>query len=322
MNKTSIQLASVGSGMIAKSAVPAIKATNGIDCVAVCSRTEPLLKAFASSMGIERTYTSYSALLAEKGLDALYLATPNHLHVQQAKMALQEGKHLIIEKPVAVHAGDVEELIRSAKSAGVFFFEAISTLYLPTFRFIKENLSCIGKIKTVEIAYGKRSSRFDAYLRGETPNVFDPQKDGGALNDLGIYCIHAATALFGAPASVSYLAERGRCEIDLSGVMTLEYPDFSCTLSCAKNKDLKNGIFIVGEKGSITAPCELNALATVAVKTEEGEKTLTIPADTNRLSFEFTEFSRAIREKDHAFFMQAALQTKLAVSVLEQGHLR
>ena len=190
-----------------------------------------------------------AAMLERSDLDLIDIASPNRFHVEQALAALEHGKHVIVEKPAAVTRGDVQRLIDAARANGVYFFEAITTLFMPQYEACRLLLPKLGRIEQAHITYAQYSSRYDAYLRGENPNIFNPAMQAGALNDMGVYCVHMAVDLFGVPQDVRYLAELGPNGIDLAGRLTLTYPSLTCEILTAKNADLGSGCRITGENG-------------------------------------------------------------------------
>ena len=241
-----LRVGTVGTSSIMRTIQGAIRLTDGMECRVVYSRTEEQGRAFAAEMGVPEHCTDYAAMLERSDLDLIDIASPNRFHVEQALAALEHGKHVIVEKPAAVTRGDVQRLIDAARANGVYFFEAITTLFMPQYEACRLLLPKLGRIEQAHITYAQYSSRYDAYLRGENPNIFNPAMQAGALNDMGVYCVHMAVDLFGAPQDVRYLAELGPNGIDLAGRLTLTYPSLTCEILTAKNADLGSGCRITG----------------------------------------------------------------------------
>ena len=244
-----LRVGTVGTSSIMRTIQEAIRLTDGMECRVVYSRTEEQGRAFAAEMGVPEHCTDYAAMLERSDLDLIDIASPNRFHAEQALAALEHGKHVIVEKPAAVTRGDVQRLIDAARANGVYFFEAITTLFMPQYEACRLLLPKLGRIEQAHITYAQYSSRYDAYLRGENPNIFNPAMQAGALNDMGVYCVHMAVDLFGAPQDVRYLAELGPNGIDLAGRLTLTYPSLTCEILTAKNADLGSGCRITGENG-------------------------------------------------------------------------
>ena len=247
--ETMLRFGTIGTGWIANSYVDGALDSGLWQLTAVYSRTKEKGLAFAAPYGVKTIFTDLEEMAATDKIDAVYIASPNKLHIEQARVFLEHGKHVIVEKPAAVTRGDVQRLIDAARANGVYFFEAITTLFMPQYEACRLLLPKLGRIEQAHITYAQYSSRYDAYLRGENPNIFNPAMQAGALNDMGVYCVHMAVDLFGAPQDVRYLAELGPNGIDLAGRLTLTYPSLTCEILTAKNADLGSGCRITGENG-------------------------------------------------------------------------
>ena len=190
---------------------------------------------------------------------------------------------------------------------------------MPNFLAVKEQLAKLGALEKVWISFGKYSSKYDAYLRGENPNIFNPAMQTGALNDMGIYCIHAAVNLFGKPKSVRYEAEYGPNGIDLAGTLYLEYPGLICELQTAKHKDIPCGFLLQGEKGQMCGSGHLNEVPDYTVSIQ-GEASVSYHQQpVNRMIYEMARFRDAIMTHDKGFFEEMATQSMIAASILEQA---
>ena len=252
-----LRVGTVGTSSIMRTIQEAIRLTDGMECRVVYSRTEEQGRAFAAEMGVPEHCTDYAAMLERSDLDLIDIASPNRFHVEQALAALEHGKHVIVEKPAAVTRGDVQRLIDAARANGVYFFEAITTLFMPQYEACRLLLPKLGRIEQAHITYAQYSSRYDAYLRGENPNIFNPAMQAGALNDMGVYCVHMAVDLFGVPQDVRYLAELGG-GIDLAGRLTLTYPSLTCEI-LGENADLGSGCRITGRERLVRGGRAINA---------------------------------------------------------------
>lgn len=115
-----IRLGTIGSGVIVHSVLDGVEATEGIRCVAVYSRTEEKGRALAEAYGVGKVYTDMEAFLQDEEINFVYIATPNLLHYEQAKRALQAGKNVICEKPFCTKVAHARELVEIAKEKGLF----------------------------------------------------------------------------------------------------------------------------------------------------------------------------------------------------------
>ena len=221
-----MKLGILGTGMIVREFLPWLAGEDSPFTVqALCStqRSVPAAAELCEQYHIPQHTTNYFELL--QWVDVVYLAVPNNQHARYAKVALEAGKHVIVEKPMAVNALQAEELANLARRKKVFLFEAMTTQYLENYNKIRELLPRIGTVKLVQCNFSQYSSRYDAFCAGETPTSFDPARAGGALMDLNVYNISYVVGLFGEPNQVHYTAniERG---IDTSGILTMDYNSF------------------------------------------------------------------------------------------------
>ncbi len=315
-----LNIATVGSSSIMNVIQEAISLTEGMECRVVYSRDARRAREFASSVGVEEGCADYPAMLKRGDIDIVYIASPNRLHFSQALEALENGKHVICEKPVVVTASEAERLFDAARKNGVFLFEAITTVYMPDYIACRELLPQLGKIREARICYAQYSSRYDAYLRGENPNAFNPAMQGGALNDMGIYCIHTALGLFGSPKGICYKAERDENGLDLSGELKLDYSDFVCGITVSKTADLGSGCHIEGENGRIIEEGPLNDFASCRAEINGKSFIIDEKHAENRMVYELARFRDAILRHETGFFEKTAKQSIEASSILELAH--
>ena len=315
-----LNIGSVGTSSIMNLIQEAISLTDGLYTKVIYSRDKERGRRFADSVNVPESCNDYLEMLTRNDLDIIYIASPNKLHFEQAKAALEHGKHVIIEKPVAVTEEEVRILYETAKKNDVFFFEAITTIYMPNFATYKQELPYLGKLSEVNIIFGQYSSKYDAYLRGENPNIFNPELQGGALNDMGIYCIHAAVNLFGKPDNISYQANYGPNGIDLAGKLTLTYPEFICNIETTKIAPAHSGCFIIGEKGQLMQDGPLHEFPGYHITINGQNLEINYQNSKNRMVYEMEIFRDAILNKDYDFFEEAAKQSMCASMILEKAH--
>lgn len=246
-----MKIGTIGSGMIVDRFIQAIEMTDGVELAAVYSRGEEKAKEFAQKHNAKKYYVDMDEMLADEEIDTIYVASPNSLHYPQTLKALQAGKHVINEKPFTSTLEECDMLIRTAKENNVFLFEAITTLHLPNYRIIKENLKNIGDIRLVTCNFSQFSSRYGKYKNHEQSNAFDPAFSGGAIMDINVYNIHFTVGLFGKPNSYEYHPNIGYNGVDTSGVMIMKYDNFIATLIGAKDSSSEYLCFVQGDQASI-----------------------------------------------------------------------
>ena len=320
--KKELKTGSVGTSSIMDVMQEAIRLTDGIRCTAVYSRNEQRGRAYAQKTGAGEVFTDYEAFIRSEDLDIIYIASPNDCHVEQACRALSCGKHVILEKPASLTREGIRQLDRTARENHVYWFEAITTLFMPNYLACKALLPRIGGIRRVEIRYGQYSSKYDAYLKGIISSSLDPARQGGALNDMGVYCIHPAVDLFGVPDTVSYEPVTGYNGIDLEGVCTLTYRDTGlvCTLQAAKNRDIGSGCLIEGENGIIQEDGPMNDFGSVSVSIRQKSIPVRLQYGENRMLYELAVFRDAINRGDQLFYERMCRQSLQVAGILEDIH--
>lgn len=184
MSGKSLRWGIIGAGLIAHKLADAVNINPDSTLVAVASKSAERAQTFAEQYGIEST-ADYAALVSRPDIDVIYIATTHNFHYENALLALQHKKHLLIEKPFTVNAAQAQELIELARNNGCFMMEAIWVRFLPSMIRLKQILKSgiIGDIKLFNISFGGIAQA--QYL----PRLTDPQLAGGVTLDMGIYPI-------------------------------------------------------------------------------------------------------------------------------------
>ena len=233
-----MKIGTIGSGFIVRTILSKVALTDGIQCAAVYSRSYDTGKKLADEFGVEKVYTDLDALCSDPELDFIYIASPNSLHYQHVKLALEHGKNVMCEKPFVPTAAEADELIALAKSKGLYLIEMITTLYHPHFAWVKEQLPNVGKLQMVNATFCQYSSRYDNLLAGQQTNIFDPNFKTGCLMDIK-------------PDRVEYFAGLHENGIDIHGTVMLQYGDVVCQCIGAKDTMCDNSFQLLGDKGYI-----------------------------------------------------------------------
>lgn len=240
----------IGTAWITDSFIEGASLIEGLMLAAVYSRNLETGKNFADKYGNTNIFTNLPEM-AKSDIDAVYIASPNSLHYEQSKLFLEKGKHVICEKPITVTCQELKELQALAKDKNLIYMEAIMMLHLPQVKLLREAISRIGKVTSARLDFSQLSSRYQSYLDGELPNIFNPEFATGCLNDLGIYCIYPALLFFGKPQEVIATAKLMDTGADGSGQAFLNYPDKQFTITYSKLGQSFIGSEIHGDKGTI-----------------------------------------------------------------------
>lgn len=249
MNK--INFATIGTSWITEAFIRGAKHCDEFALKAIYSRTEEKAKIFAEKNGTEKYYTSLDEMLSDKEIDAVYIASPNSLHAEQAIKAMNCGKHVLCEKPVASNAFEFEKMIEASKKNNVLLMEAFKSSLMPGFNKYKELLNKVGQVRSVFSDFGKYSSRYDAHKRGEDVNTFKAEFSNGALMDLGVYCLYPIIKLFGEPKEVKSFSTVIPDGVDGAGVTILNYETFTAALKYSKVGNSFLPTEIQGEEATI-----------------------------------------------------------------------
>lgn len=186
----------LGPGWIASNFVRSLLTSTRQDVVAVGSRSPANAARFAAGFDSVRVHGSYEALVGDPDVDIVYIATPHNFHVEHALLAMRAGKHVLIEKPIALSSLDLERLFSAADDAGVMCQEAFWSFFLPKFDVIRQIVEegALGEIVSILADHGE-------WLPPDH-RIHDPALAGGCLHDLGVYAFALSAWLTGAPEHV------------------------------------------------------------------------------------------------------------------------
>ena len=308
-----MKLGIVGSGKIVQEFLPWLASCRAFEVAALCStqRSADKAAALCAQYGVPLHVTDYGQLLA--AVDVVYIALPNLLHTSYAKAALEAGRHVIVEKPLAPCASEAAALSALAHRKGCFLFEAVTTQYLENYRKLRQLLPRVGQVKLVQCNFSQYSSRYDAFCAGQTAPVFDPQQAGGALMDLAVYNVSYIVGLFGEPQQVHYAAnvEKG---IDTSGILTMDYRSFKAVSIAAKDCAAPPRYVIQGTRGYLLQKSTANFCGPVTLHLNDGrEEHFSLNGKRPRCAAEFEIIAHAIAAGDQEL-CSGMLETSLAVS--------
>ncbi|SFM15087.1 Gfo/Idh/MocA family protein [Salibacterium qingdaonense] len=293
-----MKIGTIGTGFIVDMFLSAVEQLDDVECTAVYSRREESAQPLAEKYGVPAIYTDLDQLFRDPEVDMIYVASPNSLHYAHSYQALEHGKHVICEKPFTSTASETNRLTALAEKNHLLLFEGITTIHLPNYQTIKDCIQELGSIKLVQCNYSQYSSKYDALLHGETPNVFNPEFSGGALADINIYNLHFVMNLFGAPETVHYAANKHENGIDTSGVLLMQYDHFTAECAGAKDTKSKNFVLVQGEHGYLHV--ENGANGCQRIHLHLGEKTVELNNQimTNPLYYELLAFREIFKNQD------------------------
>jgi predicted dehydrogenase len=288
-----LRLATIGTSAIVRRALDAVAAVPGIDHVAAYSR-DPARARELLPREDALILSDLRELAASPAVDAVYIASPNALHFEQAALLLEAGKHVLIEKSATSTAGEFARLRTIAAGTSVVLLEAArNSGFDPGVARVAELLPEVGRVRLVRFEYGQRSSRYDRFLAGEAVNIFDPALSAGALMDIGAYCAHLAVELFGGPEEIAgaFMCPL-RGGIDGAGLAILGYGDAAVTLAYSKISDSHVGSEIQGEDATLVIDEVADPRRLLLVDRHGQEREIRVDKADDNMVYEFAEFLR------------------------------
>lgn len=241
----------IGCGNIAHKFVSDLALIEDAELFAVASRSKEKAKEFQLEHQAKKSYSSYDRLLADKEVDIIYIATPHVSHAYWSIKAMENGKHVLCEKPLAINKKETTAIIETSKRTSKFFMEALWTRFNPNFIAIKKMIDegAIGEIKYIQADFSFKS---DKPLNSR---VLDINLGGGAILDIGIYPAFLTYSLLGIPSEIlakSIFHETSKCDMQTS--MIFQYPDAQAVLYSSFASKSAMAAKISGTQGEIHIP--------------------------------------------------------------------
>ncbi len=238
----------IGAGAIAAKMAATLSGMKGeAEGYAIASRSLESAQSFAKEWNFCRAYGSYEEMLADPGVDLVYIATPHSHHYEHAMMCLRAGRPVLCEKAFTANARQAEEVLRYAQEHRIFITEAIWTRYMPLSHTISELLAngVVGRPSMLTANLG--------YPLEHKERIMNPALAGGALLDLGVYALNFALMAFGTDVErVVSVCTKTKTGVDAQESITLTYPDGRMAVlnSTMMARTDRQGI-ISGDKGHL-----------------------------------------------------------------------
>ncbi len=257
----------MGPGWIAERFTESVQAYSTQVIAAVGSRSLERSKTFADAFGLPAAYGSYEELATAPDIDIVYVCTPHNFHHAAAALAIDAGKHVLIEKPIGLNAVQARDIAARARAAGVFAAEAMWSFFLPKFDVIRQVLDggTLGTVTTVLAEYGEHFER--------SHRIFDPALAGGPLLDLGTYPLALITEVLGAPERLSAFGQPHESGVNAQLSAILQFPGGS---QAVMNTHLHNFTptmaTIVGSEATLTIDGPFNMPGGFEVRFPDGTR--------------------------------------------------
>ena len=291
-----LRIGIIGTSFVSDWICEAVSLLDNCEIAAVYSRDEERGRAYAAKQSIPGCFCDEEAYLSCPDLDAVYIASPNVAHYRQTLLALEHGKHVLCEKPLALNAAQAERMFETAHDKGLVLLEAIRPIFDPFLEVVRNALPSVGRIRRATFEFCQYSSRYDRFKAGERPNVFDASLGNAALMDLAVYCLHACVALFGMPVTLRAGATFLENGTEAAGTMLLDYGDQQTTIAYSKVTDSICPSLIQGEEGTIVFDT-LNQPSYVRLhRRDKRIEELPFAPVKNNMTHELNAFARMVRE--------------------------
>ena len=288
----------LGTANIAKnSTIPGMKQAECCEVYAIAGRDLQKAQDFQKEFGIEQAFGSYEGLLEDPAIEAVYIPLPNNLHLKWVKAALEAGKHVLCEKPLALSAEEARDMFETARKNNRLLMEAYAYLHSPYIRRLKNDVKSgvIGDVNYIESAFYTQGYKEDFRLHKEL--------GGGAMYDLGCYCTTMILSLIDSePDFIKADAEFSDLGVDLMTGAIIRFKNgaraaFNVGMILGEESNFRfDRLYIHGSKGSIRSDVEYNREGDVGYKiytTDEGiiERRIHVPQN---YALEIEQFSRCI----------------------------
>ena len=263
----------LSTARINQALIPPLRLSKRNKLEAVASRSQVKADAYARDQKIKRAFGSYAALLADPEIDVIYNPLPNHLHTQWSIKAVEAGKHVLCEKPLALSLADVDALAAAADKTGRIIAEAFAYRAHPHMGKVKEIVNS-GKLGKIKMVHGS----FTFVMTDQGDIRWDPALGGGALWDIGCYPLSFARTILGTePQEVFGWQVTSPSGIDEVFSGQLRFPgEIYFQLDCSFKIPEHVFMEIVGDEGTLNIPQPFNTAARKNLYLTRNGKTSTI----------------------------------------------
>jgi predicted dehydrogenase len=270
---------------------------NGFTVAAVGSRSQTAADAFAAEFGIPTAHASYEALVADPSVDVIYVSTPHPFHAPGANLALAAGKHVLLEKPFTVTAGEARQVVGLAAERGLVVLEAMWTRFLPQSVRVRKLIAdgAIGEPRALIADHNQLLPRDPAH------RINSLALGGGALLDLGIYPVSFAHELFGVPTRIAAIGELSPTGVDRQTSILLGFDGGrQAVLQTALDTPGPNTAMVIGTAGRIQFDAVWYTPTTVTVFDARGRVVERLePTETSRgMQYQAAELERLVAAGD------------------------
>lgn len=295
INALSIKWGILAPGGIARAFVSDLHNFTQMTALAVGSRSINRASDFAKEYGIPKAYGSYEELVCDSDIDAVYVASPHSEHATHAKLALNAGKPVLVEKAFTKTADEASEIIALAKSKNLLLMEAMWTRFLPHMDVIRQLIKQ-GVLGEIQYVYGDHGQLM---TQGPEHRLFNKSLAGGALLDLGVYPISFASMLLGTPLSIKAEGSLTETGVDEKVAATFYYPNATAHIHTTLREKTQTNAEVAGTKARIEIEGDFYAPTRFTLNFNEGQQSVfenTFNGRQSGLAYQAAHFSRLLAE--------------------------
>lgn len=242
----------IGAGSIAAHFCRGVKLVEGAEVVAVASSAQSRAEAFARTNGISQAYGSYEEMLRKADINIVYIATTHNFHMENIRLCLEHGKHVLCEKAMVLTAADAEEAFRLAREKNLFCMEAMWSRFLPQYQKAKQWITQgrIGSLQSASVSVGFKATRDPSH------RLIAPELAGGVMYDIGVYAIEPLTYLIGEKVEncLSCWRPHEVTGVDARASVILQFASCDAVLQCLFTANPKEYVTVTGDKGYVELP--------------------------------------------------------------------
>ncbi len=259
----------LGTGRIAHTFASDLRFIDDGEIIAVGSRSQSSADRFADEFDVQYRHPTYEKLVENPEVDVIYVATPHPMHFDNALLALEHDKPVLVEKAFTMNASQARELVQVARERKLFMMEAMWTRFLPHVVAIREMIANdeLGEIVAIEADHGKW------FEPDPTSRLFAPELGGGALLDLGVYPVSFASMILGRPDRIAALVDPAFSGVDGQTSMLFGYESGAqAVLTCTSHARTATRACISGVKARIEIAGDFYAPTSFRLIQRSGEE--------------------------------------------------
>lgn len=295
MSAPSYRWGILGAGGIARKLADAVNNHTDSQVVAVAAASSlERAQAFADDESIPTAYGSYEELVADPDVDIVYVATTHNNHHGPALLAINAGKHVLVEKAFTQNEAQAQLVVDAARAKGVFVMEAMWARHLPHMYAVREIIARgdIGDVVSVAADHGQYLTHVERMVR--------PELAGGALLDLGIYPVAFAHDILGVPEQITAVGRLRDTGVDGQVSMVFDYPSKGAQASLTTTMEARTPVVahVAGAKGRIELADMFYAPTVVTVTPLEGDPWTFDGMVENGFQYEAAEVARRVAAGD------------------------